>query len=181
MRVGHLSCLLAFGLLARGAIVEYYEPIVTCPLPKCKCPSKYRAAAPAVGFALELSYGTVSVKYNNGTIVPVAQVPGSSEYISLMAHFATTPIQRMFDGSRPPPGVDADDISTRNVWIRFHIVRFLKKLLWQPATPEVKILAGMVAALRREAQAFFATACKRRCDIIARSRSSNEARDRRYF
>ncbi len=31
--------------------------IFICPLPKCKCPSKQRAAAPGIGFALELGHG----------------------------------------------------------------------------------------------------------------------------
>ncbi|KAH7383539.1 hypothetical protein BKA64DRAFT_682540 [Cadophora sp. MPI-SDFR-AT-0126] len=131
---------------------KHYEPIFICPLKRCSCPSKTRLIAPGVGFALEMSYGTVSIKYENGTIAPVAQVAAPADYIALMEHLATSPIKRMHDGSRPPPGVDESENKGKSLWIRFHIVRFIKKLLWLPSTPEVKTLANMATKLRREAE-----------------------------
>ncbi|KAI1353852.1 hypothetical protein F5Y01DRAFT_312444 [Xylaria sp. FL0043] len=124
-----------------------------CPLPKCKCPSIEKASGPAVGIALEVGYGTVSIKYNNGTITPVAKIAGSSQYVELMKHLATSPIKHMPDGSRTPPGVDKNDISTRNTWIWYKIKCWARKLIFLPATPEIAILADMVSQLRREAEA----------------------------
>ncbi|CAG8908897.1 unnamed protein product [Penicillium egyptiacum] len=45
--------------------------------------------APGVGFDLTPSYGTAVVHYYNGTVVEVAKVPGSPEYLELMARPAT--------------------------------------------------------------------------------------------
>ncbi|KAH8596686.1 hypothetical protein B0O99DRAFT_489610, partial [Bisporella sp. PMI_857] len=80
----------------------------------------------------------------------VARVQGKPEYVALMQYLATSPIVRMWDGSRPPPGVDESDDSTWPIWVRFHIRRLLKKLIWRPATAEIAIWAETVTALRHE-------------------------------
>ncbi|KAI1744310.1 hypothetical protein F4680DRAFT_444339 [Xylaria scruposa] len=67
--------------------------------------------------------------------MPVARIPGSSQYVELMQSLATSPIKTMPDGSRRPP----------ESWAR--------KLVFLPATPEIAILANMVSQLRREAEA----------------------------
>ncbi|OQE72643.1 hypothetical protein PENNAL_c0094G02519 [Penicillium nalgiovense] len=46
--------------------------------------------APGVGFDLTPSYGTAVVHYYNGTVVEIAKVLGSPEYLELMARLATT-------------------------------------------------------------------------------------------
>ncbi|KAJ6190810.1 hypothetical protein N7519_000831 [Penicillium mononematosum] len=46
--------------------------------------------APGVGFDLTPSYGTAVVHYYNGTVVEIAKVMGSPEYLELMARLATT-------------------------------------------------------------------------------------------
>ncbi|KAI0429117.1 hypothetical protein F5Y09DRAFT_270249 [Xylaria sp. FL1042] len=146
-----------------------------CPLPRCKCPSIERATSPAVGLALEVAYGTASIKYNNGTIMPVAKIAGSSQYVELMKHLATSPIKRMPDGSRTPPGVDKHDISTRKIWIWYKIKCWSRKLLFLPATPEIAILADMVSQLRREVEAVL----ERRVNAVAIS-SPDRVRLTRY-
>ncbi|KAI1267501.1 hypothetical protein F5Y18DRAFT_304992 [Xylariaceae sp. FL1019] len=129
------------------------EPLFTCPLPKCPCPSTSRRTAPVVGLALEIGYGTASIKYNNGTIQPVSKINGSPQYINLMKHYATSPINGMSDGSRTPPGVDERDISTRNTFFLYKTKCYIRKLLFLPSTPEIGILADMVSQLRREVEA----------------------------
>ncbi|KAH8901645.1 hypothetical protein GQ53DRAFT_815099 [Thozetella sp. PMI_491] len=105
------------------------------------------------GFALEVDHGIVSVKYHNGTVLPVAHISGSSVYRSLMKRFAADTENLRFDRSRPPPRVDERDVWTMPIWIIFHAKRWLNKFVWLPATPETRILADMVTQLRREAEA----------------------------
>ncbi|KAI0151622.1 hypothetical protein GGR57DRAFT_513938 [Xylariaceae sp. FL1272] len=90
---------------------------------------------------------TASVKYNNGTILPIAKIDGSQTYTKFMKHYATSPINRMSDGSRRPPGVDKHDISTRNAFFLYKIRCWIRKLFFLPSTPEVGILADMGAAV----------------------------------
>ncbi|KAI0451264.1 hypothetical protein F5B21DRAFT_487788 [Xylaria acuta] len=152
----YISCLITPASLfsfAYGVQDTSYQPTRICPLPKCsKCPSIERATAPAVGLALEIGHGTASIKYNNGTITPVARIRGSPQYVELMQRLATGPIKRMPDGSRTPPGVDERDIGTRNLWIRYVIKSWARKLIFLPATPEIAVLADMVSQLRREVE-----------------------------
>ncbi|KAI1429754.1 hypothetical protein F5Y12DRAFT_725266 [Xylaria sp. FL1777] len=70
-----------------------------------------------------------------------------------MKHLATSPIKRMTDGSRTPPGVDEHDVSTRKIWIWYKIKCWARKLILLPKTPEIVILADMVSQLRREVEA----------------------------
>ncbi|KAI3327759.1 hypothetical protein HD806DRAFT_333775 [Xylariaceae sp. AK1471] len=85
--------------------------------------------------------------------MPVTRIAGSSQYVQLMQNLATSPIRRMFDGSRTPPGVDQNDVTTRNIWVWFKIKCWVRKLFFLPATPEIGILADMVPLLRRDVEA----------------------------
>ena len=69
-----------------------------------------------------------------------------------MRKLATSPLERMSDGTRPPPGVDERDRSTLPLWLRFHAKRWLNKLIRRPATPETGILGDMAKQLRQEVE-----------------------------
>jgi hypothetical protein len=60
----------------------------------------------------QVSDRTVSVKNRDGTFEQIARVDGSPEYISFMQYLATSPVERMTDGNRIPPGVDEKTIYT---------------------------------------------------------------------
>ncbi|KAH7347077.1 hypothetical protein BKA66DRAFT_477785 [Pyrenochaeta sp. MPI-SDFR-AT-0127] len=73
-----------------------------CPWPKCSsCPSSEQLIAPGIGFALEMGYGTAAVRWHNGTLQPIAQVPGSSPYLQLMKQLSSTTRETRFPHNLP--------------------------------------------------------------------------------
>ncbi|KAH8908548.1 hypothetical protein BR93DRAFT_966607 [Coniochaeta sp. PMI_546] len=131
------------------------KPIFICPLPRCRqCPSTQRRTAPGVGFALEIGYGTASIRNNDGTFEQVAYIPGSAEYIARMQYLATTSSERMHNGERLLPGVDEQDLRTMPALLWFHLKRYLNKLLLRPADSRFSPLADMANQLRKEVEKY---------------------------
>lgn len=75
-----------------------------------------------------------------------------------MQHLATSSIElwylwRYVTTSRRPPGVSEEDSQSNwSLWLWQTIKQKLRKLFWQPATPEIGILAQMVSDLRRNVE-----------------------------
>ncbi|EPE31942.1 hypothetical protein GLAREA_12024 [Glarea lozoyensis ATCC 20868] len=119
-----------------------------CPLPKCRCPSETELSAPGIG--------TASIKYNNGTIIPIAKINGLPQYITLMKVFATGPVQRISSGIEPPFRGDESDMNEHykilGLWAWYHVKRHVNKFFFRPASPDVRILAEMISKLRVEVE-----------------------------
>lgn len=64
-----------------------------------------------------------------------------------MKHLAKSPIERMSNGERPPPGVNESDSTTWPNHVLHHAKRYLNKVILRPATPETRIIAEMVSKL----------------------------------
>ncbi|KAI5465034.1 hypothetical protein BGZ63DRAFT_336296, partial [Mariannaea sp. PMI_226] len=100
------------------------------PFPRCaNCVPSNIYNAPGVGFALSSSSATAAMHLSNGTVMDIALVAASPEYISLMARLVASP--------KPPP------LSRWSKWRRS-----INKKLGRPATPDVGTLAHMLVALR---------------------------------
>ncbi|KAJ5244009.1 hypothetical protein N7489_004105 [Penicillium chrysogenum] len=108
--------------------------------------------APGVGFDLTPSYGTAVVHYHNGTVVEVAKIPGSPEYLELMTRLATT--------SKPSPDSTLDSISEISSQLMENLLpdvsspwrdwwRWLNTKLGRPVKPdEVEIISDLLQQLK---------------------------------
>ncbi|KAM0255870.1 hypothetical protein ACHAQJ_005375 [Trichoderma viride] len=112
-------------LLIKGIIAPWEEPFPQC----ADCVPADIYNAPGVGFALSFSSGTAAVHLSNGTVMDIAVVAASQDYMSLMARLVASPT--------PPP------LSRWSKWRRS-----INKKLSRPATPDVGTLADMLVALR---------------------------------
>ena len=144
-----LSILLIVCTVLQAIVVFAYD----CPLPLCDCcvPVSEREG-PGIGFELTTSYGSVlsdaqdclpstyqvtstaSIKYHNGTIYPVAIVPATPPYISLLTRLSlsTTPPRPSFLERQ---------------------MRWLNKRLGRPATADVGTISTLLTSLRHATEA----------------------------
>ncbi|KAJ5781749.1 uncharacterized protein N7518_010232 [Penicillium psychrosexuale] len=108
--------------------------------------------APGVGFDLTPLYGTAVVHYYNGTVVEVAKVLGSPEYLELMARLATI--------SKPFPNSTLGFISGLSLRLVENLLpevsspwrdwwRWLNTKLGRPVKPdEVEIISDLLQQLK---------------------------------
>jgi hypothetical protein len=79
-------------------------------------------------------------------------VEGTSQYNTLLKDLSLAPIEREPWGIEESQATDPFDVATIAIWGTFHIRRFLNRLFFRPATPEIRILADMVSKLRAEVE-----------------------------
>ncbi|KAK3299895.1 uncharacterized protein B0H64DRAFT_379382 [Chaetomium fimeti] len=105
----------------------------------------------AIGFNLGQSYGTSVARFENGTILNLAKVPASPEYMTLMARLVEapqTPYWRSLFGAA-------------GKWLGWW--RLLRRLVGFAGTDEATILAQLVTALKAESEA----ALEARIDVVS--------------
>ncbi|KAH7074165.1 hypothetical protein FB567DRAFT_191053 [Paraphoma chrysanthemicola] len=113
-----------------------------CPLPKCStCPSHGQLTQSGVGFALEMGYGTVAIRWHNGTIQHVARVEGSQPYLDLMKDLSlTTPTTRFPD--------DIPATHDRVQYVMNALQRMVNKFVGFPANKQTRIIGEMLQKLK---------------------------------
>ncbi|KAF3392604.1 hypothetical protein F1880_008897 [Penicillium rolfsii] len=125
--------------------------LIECPRPYCEtCLSAHIHDAPGVGFDLTPSYGTASVHYYNGTVIEVAHIQGTPEYLDLM--------MRLSDDPRPHLDITKQSLYDL-IFSRFSLSdttswgawwRWLNKVLGRPirAYSDVEIISELLQQLQ---------------------------------
>ncbi|KAH7160543.1 hypothetical protein B0J13DRAFT_128802 [Dactylonectria estremocensis] len=109
------------------------------PFPRCaECVPNSIYNAPGVGFGLSFSSGSAAIHLNNSTVLDIALVSASPDYMTLMARLVASP--------KPPP------LSRWSKWRRS-----VNKKLGRPATADVGTLADMLISLRNATSAAIAS------------------------
>ncbi|RDL40781.1 uncharacterized protein BP5553_00760 [Venustampulla echinocandica] len=112
--------------------------------PTCdQCVPRELIVAPAVGFDLTLTYGTVAIRYHNKTVVSVGRVNGSDDYKAMMNRLAEP-----YNLKYPP----FDNIRDRLQWQYDQAQRRFRQSRGLPSTPDIETLSHFLGQLNRLAE-----------------------------
>jgi hypothetical protein len=107
---------------------------------------EYPPDGPGVGISLSTDYNTIAIRFDNGTIQTVSELPTTEEYNELLKRLSQASSQHPY----PPYWSIDDEINDRPRQWR----RNIRKKFGYPASSDVRILADVINQLVVAAQKF---------------------------
>ncbi|KAI9775531.1 MAG: hypothetical protein M1835_005803 [Candelina submexicana] len=100
----------------------------------------------AVGFDLTAGYGTASVAFDNGTIVDVARVEGTSEYSDVLTRLS------LKSSAHPTPPYYDCGAQKADLWRQWQ--RYFRKRSGSPGSPSAAALSIIISKLKAQTDLF---------------------------